>query len=492
MFFEYTMQKTGGKALQCRLYIFTIPSRGGRKMKSKQTVVMASYGMGKFLAEFLTGAYGAIVFYFYENEVGLAAGFAAVATILYSLWNAVNDPIMGFFTNKNAPFSKRFGRRTPWIVIGLLFCAVVFVLIFAVPESWDGRLQPLGVFIWMLLTICLFDAFYSMWEVNYQSLYPDKFRTLEERHRTAAISTVIGVFGVASGFIVPPLFFTYGDRSSYLRCAVILGAITIVGTLLMLPGIKENRKMIERFQKKREMEQALGAAENGFFTMMKKALRHRDFMAFVLLLFFYQSGCICMTGSVNYVVDNILGMSSSATTPIFAGMLVGTLVSIVIWTRLAKRLKNNQKMLMITCVWMAAAAFPMTFVRTQLGYIVFMTLWGIGFGGFWTFMSPAMADVMDAIVVEDGRRDDGVVMGVRAFFMRLCYASQAIVFWATHRFTGFAEDPGSPLAQVGISLHMATIPALFFLFGVLVFAKMNTLTPEKTSQNRERLLALDI
>ncbi len=52
---------------------------------------MVSYGMGKFIAEFLTGAFGSIVFMFYETEVGLSAGYAALATILYSLWNAIND-----------------------------------------------------------------------------------------------------------------------------------------------------------------------------------------------------------------------------------------------------------------------------------------------------------------------------------------------------------------------------------------------------------------
>ncbi len=461
-------------------------------MQAKKTMVMASYGMGKFLAEFLTGAYGALVFYFYENEIGLSALYAALATIFYSIWNAFNDPIMGFLTNKNAPFGKKFGRRVPWIVIGLVLCSIVFVSIFAVPPQWDGVLQPVAVFAWMLLAICIFDGCYSMWEVNYQSIYPDKFRTTEERTKTAAISTAIGVFGVASGFIVPPLFFEYGNRGSYLECALVLAGITLVGTLLLIPGVKENQQMIERFRQRKEQEKLSGTKDDGFFKMMKKNLCHRDFMAFVLLLFFYQSGCICMTGSVNYVVDNILGMSSAATTPIFAGMLVGALASIVVWTKLAKKLKNNQLMLIITCLWMAAAAFPMTFIRTQLGYIVFMTLWGMGFGGFWTFMTPAMADVLDEIVVVEKQRDDGVIMGIRAFFMRLCYASQAIVFWACHEFTGFATDPRSPLAQLGISLHMAAIPAAFFLIGVMLFAWMNTLTPAKAQRNRELLKQLDI
>ena len=141
--------------------------------------VMASYGVGKFLAEFLTGAFGAIVFKFYETEIGLAAGYAAIATIIYSLWNAVNDPIIGFITNRRAPLSHKLGRRFPWIIIGLLLSAVSFVLIFAVPASWQAQVKsnPIPVFIWMVISICLYDAAYSLWEVNYQSVYPDKFRS---------------------------------------------------------------------------------------------------------------------------------------------------------------------------------------------------------------------------------------------------------------------------------------------------------------------------
>ncbi|MDD2297630.1 MAG: MFS transporter, partial [Sphaerochaetaceae bacterium] len=84
-----------------------------RKKTDSSLGVMASYGVGKFLAEFLTGAFGAIVFKFYETEIGLAAGYAAIATIIYSLWNAINDPLIGYITNRKAPFSHKIGRRFP-------------------------------------------------------------------------------------------------------------------------------------------------------------------------------------------------------------------------------------------------------------------------------------------------------------------------------------------------------------------------------------------
>ena len=164
--------------------------------------IMASYGVGKFLAEFLNGAFGAVVFKFYETEIGLSAGYAAVATILYSLWNAINDPVIGYVTNRKAPFSHKFGRRFPWIIIGLFTSALFFVLIFSVPESWrlEVSSKPLPVFFWMVVTICIFDGCYSLWEVNYQSVYPDKFRSQEVRTKAAAISTAVGVLGVAAGF----------------------------------------------------------------------------------------------------------------------------------------------------------------------------------------------------------------------------------------------------------------------------------------------------
>ncbi|MEA4859881.1 MAG: MFS transporter [Sphaerochaeta sp.] len=449
--------------------------------------IMVSYGMGKFIAEFLTGAFGSIVFMFYETEVGLSGAYAALATIIYSVWNAVNDPIIGYITNKGAPFSKRLGRRFPWIILGLVLSSVAFILIFSVPTSWDAKSWPLPVFFWMVITICLYDGLYSLWEVNYQSIYPDKFRSQKERTATAAVGTGIGVLGIASGFIIPPLFFSYGDRASYALCALVIALIAGLATLLVSFGVFETKEMINRFTLQQHHEQA-----PPFFSQMRRALRSRNLLAFVLLLFFYQSGCMLMTASINYVVKYVLAAKSSQATPIFAGMLGGTLISILLWTRVAKKLKNNQRMLILCSFVLAFFALPLSFLGSATSYMVAMGLWGLGFGGFWTFMSPAMADVIDSLVVDQKRRDDGVVLGIRAFFMRFSYASQAIVFFVVHKLTGFDPIAISDQAIWGIRLHMGVIPALFFLAGGLLFLKMNRLGPAQVEENRLLLSQLDI
>lgn len=461
-----------------------------RREQPKITVLtMASYGVGKYLAEFLTGAFGAVVYKFYETEIGLPALYVALATILYSLWNAVNDPLIGYLTNKGAPFSSRLGRRFPWIIIGLLLTALSFILIFSVPSSWiaNAKSNPLPVFIWMILTICLFDGSYSLWELNYQSIFPDKFREQEVRRKSAGISTAVGVLGVAAGFVVPPLFFSYGDIPSYLTSAIVIAAVTVAGIILLNPGIRETKEMISRFVIHKDEKK-----DENFLSSITKAFRHRDLKAFILLLFLYQSGAMCMTSSVHYVGNYILNVESSGTTVIFAGMLIGTLVSIPFWMKLSKRGVNNQKMLIITSFVMAAFSFPMTFLSTIGSFAVSMGLWGVGFGGFWTFMTPAMADIVDEIVVQEKRRDDGVLMGLRAFFMRFSYASQAIVFYIVHTATRFDADPTSGAAKLGISLHMAAIPSLFFLTGAILFIKMNTLDSSRIAKNKEALESMDI
>lgn len=270
-------------------------------------------------------------------------------------------------------------------------------------------------------------------------------------------------------------------------CGLVIASISMAGTLLVSYGVFETKDMVARFAKQQQKSEA-----PSFFLQMKQALKDKNLLAFVLFLFLYQSGTMCMTSSINYVVKYVLQKESSQATPIFAGMLIGALVSILLWTQVAKHLKNNQLMLIICALFMTVFAIPLTFVQGQLAFIITMALWGLGFGGFWTFMSPAMADVVDNLVVRQQRRDDGVILGIRAFFMRFSYASQAVVFFLVHTLTKFDPDAITPLAKLGIKLHMGVIPAAFFLTGALVFAKMNRLTPEMVAKNHTALEQMDI
>lgn len=438
--------------------------------------LMSSYGLGKFLAEFMTGAFASLVFKFYETEIGLSAGFVAFAIILYSAWNAVNDPLIGFFTSKPTALSNKLGRRFPWIAAGSIACAVSFIPIFIPPVSS----MPITV-LWFLAAICLYDGLYSIWEVNYQSIFPDRFREPSTRAKAAGISTLIGVFGVAGGAVLPTVFIRYGQPATYVTNALVFAVIGLVASLALIPGVRETPDMIRRFRE----QETTRAVKPSFGKQLKEALSNRNFLAFILLFFFYQSATISMTASIHYIGDYVLGGKS--TTLIFAGMLIGALVGIPLWMAARKKIRSNQTLLAMSAAALGLLCLPLLFARSHAAFVASMCAWGLAFGGFWMLMTPALADVIDEIVVTTGKRDDGVYIGFRAFAGRLAYAVQAISFWATHTLSGFAQDQRSARALMGIRIHTALIPAILLGIGVIVYLKINTLSPTSVEANRKKL-----
>lgn len=274
--------------------------------ESRSTKTMASYGFGKFLFEFLTGAFAAIVFKFYETNMELDPLITALGIILYSVWNAINDPLIGWLTIKPTKFAKKYGRRFPWIIIGLFIWPICFLAIFMVPESLKGNQIPL--FLWMLISTCIYDTFGSLWEVNYQSLFPDKFRSKKDRDKAASIATIIGVFGIALGFLVHSQIIDYEDKSSFVINGAVYAVVSMGISFLMIKGVKEDKGMIQRYLDFVEKEKESNAPS--FMQQLKNAFKQRNFVAFILLYLFYQAAAMSMTSSIHYVGDYSLSNST--------------------------------------------------------------------------------------------------------------------------------------------------------------------------------------
>ncbi|MHA1255362.1 MAG: MFS transporter, partial [Promethearchaeota archaeon] len=121
--------------------------------------------------------------------------------MVYAVYNMFNDPLVGYLADKPRNYWKKYGKRYLWIVIGGILWALSFMLLFAVPDL-DPNSDALFLFFWLLLTICLYDTFNSAYDVNYNSLIPDKFRTDKQRMKLASFAVAFGVIGVVLGAIL--------------------------------------------------------------------------------------------------------------------------------------------------------------------------------------------------------------------------------------------------------------------------------------------------
>ncbi|MHA1340410.1 MAG: MFS transporter [Promethearchaeota archaeon] len=464
---------------------------------------MASYGFGKFSSEFFTMAFTTYCFFFYETELGLNSWLVGIGYAIYAIWNSINDPLIGFLTNKPLKFMKNHGRRFPWILISSLPWSFTYILIFAPPiSSAVDSTSSWLLFLWLVICSCLFDFLYSAWDVNYQALFPDKFRDANERRKAAGIATLIGVFGIALGAILPPLLIEDGVISSYKNQAIIVAFIGFFGILMMLPGVKEPKEMIERQKRIEELEKQQNEKEDAkkrsklakFWELLKYTLKQSNLMSFLVLYCLYQSFTQSMTASIPYYVKFILERPQDDVTTIMAVFLVGALVSIPIWTIIADRINNNRKMIMIGAILLAIAASPFIFLTDYTIILVVIFFYGVGLGLFWTMTGPVFADAIDEVVVNRKKREEGVFMGFRAFFGRLAYLIQGLSFSIIHKLTGFIEtaDNQTNLAKFGIHMHISLVPIILILIGLLYFSKKNDLTPQKIKEIKKKLDELKI
>ncbi len=450
---------------------------------------MASYGFGKLIWELLNMAFGAYVFFYYEAELGLDVWLIAFGFILYAIWNAINDPLIGWLIDRPFKFTKKWGRRFPWVLIGGIPWIFCYILLFMPPDV-DPKEGAWILFAWLVITTCLYDTFASIFNVNFYAIFPDKFRSDSERRDAAGISTLVGTFGVVLGAVVPPLFIVFGDRSTY---AMQAGVITIIGLIVLglsIPGIREDQVRIDCYLEKCEES----FEKESFFKTLKYSLKQRNFMAYIIAFVFYSTMVTMMIASIPFLVRFIFKMEAGAITMIMVGFLLGSFCSIPIWIKIAQKTNNDRKTIIITAFFMAVTLIPMIFLRNYFLFIISVAIWGIGLGGFWAMQSPVLSNAIDESVINTGKREEGIYYGIQAFFARMSFVIQAISFAIVHTLTGFVEgaDTQSELALWGIHIHMALLPMIFMFIGSFILWKFYDLTPYKVKINKEKLAELGL
>ena len=460
-----------------------VMSEQSSKYKHSRSIYI-SYGIGGFVDNFFTAAFTVRVIDFYENELLLSIFWVGIAFGIYGFWNMINDPLLGWISDKRFKFTKRWGRRYPFFAVGALSFVWVYLFIFTVPFT-----DPIGMFIWLLITICLFEFLYSMFIVNYLALFPDKFRSVAERTRAGAQNTAWGVIGIAFGVLIPPLIIIYGVLSSYIIAALVVSIIGFIMAIVALPGMKEDEKLIER--QLRIIEEQ--TEKDSFWKVLKYGIKDKNFLAYILVALGHAVMTVMMLSSLPYWNKYIIGSSDpELETVMAAGFLVAVLISVPIWTIIGRKM-GNKKAITYGTLLTTILFFPLFFVSDLISTTIIIALIGVGIGCFWVLMYPAMSDCIDDIVVRTGKRNEGSLTGIRIFTERISIIIQAVAFAVIHPLTGYR--PGAPpgptsqtlLAQFGIRLLIAGIPMAFYFLAFLLIWKVYKLDVAKVAENTEYL-----
>ena len=451
------------------------------------TKTHASYALGSLFDDFIITALGIMVFKFYETEVFLPIIFITIAISIYGLWNMINDPIAGHISDKSITFMRRRGKRFTWFIIASIPCSLMFVFIFLSPTG-----NYIAIFIWLLVALCVFDTLFSFMMINWQKIFPDKFRSQKERTKVGGIQILYSLVGLTLGMILPVLFITTGEPGtnipSYVTVGMIVSIICIVTAILIVPGMREDSEMIERtFQMVKKEDQ------EGFISKMKFAFKQKNFIAYLMAYLAQTTVMVLMLASVPYWTQYVVNVDQYTVLIALFAFLLASVASSPFWIKIARKYGNRIGYMCGTAgtaIFLIITMFIWEFPFFIIGFICI----GISMGATWSLIYVCFSDVIDEIVLKTGKREEGVYYGFRTFIGRLSIVIQAITFGLIHTLTNFNPRASTQniQAQWGIMIAMFAVPAFFYFLGFLFMWKVYDLKPDRVQIIKSKLKELNL
>jgi GPH family glycoside/pentoside/hexuronide:cation symporter len=431
------------------------------------------YGVGDVGNAVVNSAIGFFLLAFYTDAASIAAGLASTALWVAKLWDAVNDPLFGWLSDRT---TSRFGKRRVYMIFGALPLALSVMLLWFVP----GALSDAGIFVWIVFTFMLFDTLWTLTNVPYYALTAELTDDYDERASLTAFRMVLGVPAYVVGAALTPVIVGLFavERGGYGAVGVIYGLLAAGALWLSAAGIKEREVIAESKSETPPWQAFLATFKNRPFVRLIAAylLANTAFALIRTLLYYYLTYQLNMEDQVPLVMFLLLA---------FVGLFLFP------WKMLSDRWSKGPAYALGLAI--GGGAVALTFVLphepTAWVYLIAVVA-GIGFSANWVFPWAMVPDVVDYDRLETGEYRGGMYYGVWGLALKVSEAlGLAASGWVLQLYGYEANVEQSAHTLLGIRLFFGPIPGLFFVLALPLLI-WYPITRKTHAEMREKLAAL--
>ena len=381
-----------------------------------------SYALGMFAMMVPTQAFSAFYSYYYVEKLGLGVGLATLARTIYLIWDAVNQPLFGHWSDRTR---TRFGRRKPWIWASIPLFMIAFCMIFAVPQGLAQHQNSL--FLWFLAALLLFEAVSTVIWVNYGALFPELFRGERLRAKASAIQQGFQIAAILIGSALTPILFAV---MGFGYMSLVYALLFAVFMLVCMSSVKENMNI--------QQEPQLPLKE-----AFRETLKNREFWMFNIANSFAQTVNGLVSSMIPFYAKYVLAIPESQVSLLLASVFVSVIPLVAVWYWIVIRLGGVRGWRLALAVY-GLSVLPLWFGSGLASGIAAGIIVGFGLAGFLVTPPVLSSQIIDRDYAKTGQRREGVYTAVGGFITRSSGLISALSFWVVGLFFGYVsgDNPG--------------------------------------------------
>lgn len=424
------------------------------------------YSLGQVLDGIVSQSLGIFLFFYVTAVCGLPGGLAGIALATGLVVDAVMDPLIG---SASDGLRSRWGRRLPFMLVGLPAVTILFVAIFSLPTGMSTGI----LFVWVMVLSILLRIAMSLFILPYQALGAELSDDYAERNSIMAWRWVLGVIGTVVAVVLGFAVFFRGaagtlNRAGYTPFACSLAVLFIVASLLSL------RTISGTLDRQHPAVESVGGLHLRVWRELHEVFRNRSFRILFgsALLFFSALGTHSTLGL--HVNTFFWHFTSAQTQTVTLAVLVGLVFGAPLASPMIKRFEKRT-VLLIGLIGLGVADTLPAALRL-LGWFPFAgatLMWvlaGIVFVGGVLLAAAAiafasmMADAADEHEHLFDARREGLYFAGWSFAGKAAAGVGALIAGAVVQLIHFPTDIAQHAGAATI-LPQATINWLGFFYG---------------------------
>ncbi len=394
--------------------------------------------------------------FFLTNVLGISVGTAGTVFAIGTVWDAVNDPLLGYMA-LNTRF-KSGEKIRPFILYAVPWAVTIVALFWAFPgsELFKAVVAEAIYFI--------FEAFNTFCGIPYNSMGSVATNRDDDRRSLNVYRNIGGCLGTAIGALAClPLLKLFGAMDStgnltaaanrgFILTATVMGVICVAGAAVHFLTTRERVHQVEDNDEKIP-----------FGEVVRMLVSCPSFIRNTLYVACYGCGNTLLLTCITYYATYALG-STAAATSIQAAYLVVSLIMSVLVVPIDRALGRRRTMILGAVMLILSKIWFILQPSNVIALYVNAAVTGVGVAIAFVMFNTNRNNIVDLVEAKEGRRLDSMVSTVDNLMAKL---SQSGVTW----FIGFW------LARAGFNADLpaqpaAVVPALNFLLGwaPLIFA----------------------